>query len=228
MSLQREEVEKLLAPALVLGLPDVALDEIRARRDACKRVEDLVSYLRRVVQGQLDLVKAETSLRVGGARGDLGALVDSLPGILAGPASGLGGGSRPVTSTHSMSTSSEMFDVTNDMTPGELAAALSPELGEILLGSGLPAANLGSFTDNELADLGRQLRDQEQELSEQRRTLHERIDLLQATIVERYKSGEADIDNLLAEAGSEAATGIADSEAATGTATAEADRSEGP
>ncbi|HEV8063443.1 MAG TPA: hypothetical protein VGP46_01370 [Acidimicrobiales bacterium] len=191
MSLQREDVDKLLAPGLVVGLPDVALDEVRTRRDACKRVEDLVSYLRRVVQGQLDLVQAEASLRLSGARGDLGALVDSLPGILAGPPKGAttSGGSRPVASNHSMANTGEMFDMPND---------LSPELGEILFGSGsMPAANLGSFTDAELAELGQRLSLQEQELSEQRRALHERIDLLQATIVERYKSGAADIDSLL-------------------------------
>jgi hypothetical protein len=252
MSLQREDVDKLLAPALVDGLGDVELAELRGRRDACKRVEDMVSYLRRVVQGQIDLVEAEVAQRAaGGSRGDVTALVENLAGILSGPApapapapgagagpgpdAGAGPGDasgtaprtsagdprdggragdslataqhRPVGAVHNMSALAEMFEEPSDLTPDEIAAALSPELAETLFpGGSLPGANLGSFTDAELVTLGEALRRQEHDLSEQRHTLHERIDLLQATIVDRYKSGAADVDSLLAEADAELAS----------------------
>ncbi|MGH9172428.1 MAG: hypothetical protein ACRD0Z_16410 [Acidimicrobiales bacterium] len=190
MSLQRQDVDKLLAPALVAGLPDVALDEVRARRDACKRVEDLVSYVRRVIQGQLDLVTAEMAMRAGGTRGDLETLVERLPDILAGPAANPNQ-ARPVVSAQSV-----------PVGEFEPPAPLST-----LGGGSLLAANIGSFSDAELQELSRHLQVQEKELSEQRHALHERIDLLQASIVERYKSGAADIDSLLVDAEADGSEG---------------------
>jgi hypothetical protein len=197
----------LLAPAFVDGLGEAGLDDVRHRRDECKRVEDMVSYLRRVIQGQIDLVTAEVALRRGGARGDVGQLVDDLPNILAGPAGPLptGGQARPIGAVHNMSALQEAFEDSSDLTPDEIAAALSPELAETLFpGGSLPGANLGSFTDPELVELAVNLREQEQALSAQRRVLHERIDQLQAAIVERYKSGVADVDSLLADMESQA------------------------
>ena len=51
-------------------------------------------------------------------------------------------------------------------------------------------------------DVGRFIREQresahEAELSARRRTLHERIDVLQAEITRRYKTGEASVESLL-------------------------------
>ncbi len=200
MSLQRQDLDKLLAPALVDGLGEVDLEEIRARRDACKHVEDLMSYLRRVVQGQIDLVNAEIEARAAGAGGDSGQLVEDLPTILAGrhqqPAGGRGG------SGHAMAGFSDMLDDESDLNPEDIAAAISPELAATLFpGGSLPGANLSTFTDAELSELAEKLRRQEHELSAQRHVIHERIDQFQAVIVQRYKSGVADSDALLTGSG---------------------------
>jgi len=85
-------VDQLLEPAFADGLTTMDTGELRARRDQCQRAEVAVSYVRRVLQGELDLVQAELSARSAGTRGDVGSLVKNLPAILAD--SGSRSGSR--------------------------------------------------------------------------------------------------------------------------------------
>jgi hypothetical protein len=202
MRLRRQDVETLLSPGYVEGVEAAAVGEVRRRRDECQRAELVVSYLRRVTQGELDLVIAEIDLRAAGARGDVGRLVQELPAILAA--------SHPVTVPRPPSEVTVDFASSPSPSPrgwqGNEEAILEDLIGEALdselagteLGRrALPVANLGSFTDAELAELVERMRDDEASLSAQRRQLHERIDMLQAAIVERYKSGAASIDSLL-------------------------------
>jgi hypothetical protein len=210
MSLRREDVERLLAPEFVEDLVDASVDEIRTKRAQCRRVEDLVSYLRRVVQGQIDVVTAERAMREHGARGDhQSRLVEDLPSILAGsPTSGAAGPrpepggtattGRQATSLLAMAAVSEVFADEEDLAPDEIAAVMPAGLDELTFsGSMLPGANLESFANAELDELVERLREYEALMSAERHTLHERIDQLQTIMVERYKSGAADSDALL-------------------------------
>ncbi|HKH88641.1 MAG TPA: hypothetical protein VKA05_07445 [Acidimicrobiales bacterium] len=209
MSLQRRDVDRLLAPEFVQGLADAPVAELRRRRDQCRRVEDLVSYLRRVVQGQLDLIHAEIEMRVTGSGGDDGRLVDDLPSILAGsPAGGAGGGAEHAagawssghqgTSLLAIPAVADMFSEYEELSPTEIAAVIAPELVETTFQNGtLPGANLGTYSDAELRKVMERLGEHETQLSAERRILHEQIDHLQAMIVERYKTGAADADALL-------------------------------
>jgi hypothetical protein len=212
MGLQREDVDRLLSPEFVEGLADAPVVVLRSKRAECRRVEDLVSYLRRVVQGQIDLVVAEMELRLGGVTDHQHRLVEDLPSILAGSHSsggGLGssytqghepqlGGSRQATSLLAMPAVTEVFAEEVGLAPDEIAAVISPELAATTFKGGtLPGANLESFADTELTELVERLRRHEAALSAERRVLHERIHLLQAIVVERYKSGAAHADTLL-------------------------------
>ncbi|MFZ0172332.1 MAG: hypothetical protein WAL04_11675 [Acidimicrobiales bacterium] len=211
--LQRQDVDRLLSPEFVEGLTDAPVGELRSKRAECRRVEDLVSYLRRVIQGQIDLVVAEMELRLGGGLSDhQHQLVEDLPSILAGshaPGASIGssggtdhgvdlGGSHQTTSLLAMPAVTEVFAEEAGLAPDEIAAVISPELAATTFKGGtLPGANLGSFADGELTELVERLRRHEAVLSAERRVLHERIDLLQAIVVERYKSGAAHADSLL-------------------------------
>ncbi len=202
MRLRRQEVETLLSAAYIEGLELAAVEEVRRRRDECQRAESVVSYLRRVIQGELDLVTAEMDLRAAGARGDVERLVEELPAIL--------GASRSVSVSRSPAEVTVRFDVSSPPSArgwrGNEDAILEDLVGHSFDrepdGNGRdrpasPGANLGTFTDAELAELVERMRDDEASLSAQRRQLHERIDLLQAAIIERYKSGAATADSLL-------------------------------
>ena len=74
-----------------------------------------------------------------------------------------------------------------------------PGVGQ-LVAVGLPGADrrrVETDRDGLCRTLADRLTVIEERISDQRRTLHERIDKLQAEIVSRYKTGEATVDGLL-------------------------------
>lgn len=228
MALRKQDVDRLLAPEFAAGMEEASIADLRRRREECLRAEVVISYLRRVLQGELDLVRAESSLRSSGSRGDLAKLVEDLPAILTRGASGrsesgtaggsgddvgVGDGSAKA-STSRPSTVGEPSHLSLVTMPGIgdawsepsdedidelIGGALSSELVEPSLpGGSLPGASLGTFSDEELATVEERLAENEKTLSDLRRRLHKRIDELQAAIVERYRSGSASADSLLA------------------------------
>jgi anti-sigma-K factor RsiG len=175
------ELDRLFAPDYLAGLPDRSMEEIRAMRDECQEAETAVSFLRRVAQGRLDIV--HVYLNEDGAEDgavDLNKLVERLPEIIgAGPP-------RPPG-------------------PGRLPASMGPDLRHADLTDGIDAVldatrigELPTMDRAKLQDIADQLGALEAQISDNRRSLHERIDKLQGEIVDRYKRGDASPDGLLA------------------------------
>ena len=170
---------RLLAPDYLGDLRARTLDEIRAMRTECQEVEVGLSYLRRLVQGRLDIVAAEQRRRAqGGEPFDTADLVEHLPEILAEHGrAGTGPGRLPTL-----------------IAPGddpELTAELDELVGPDTLGG------IDEIDDADVTRLIEQLGDLEHRVSAQRRALHERIDALQAELTRRYKTGEATVESLL-------------------------------
>ena len=148
-------------------------------RAECQQVEAGLSYLRRLVQGRLDIVAAELSRRIEGLEpSDLASLVDQLPEILGHNVQAPGLGRLP--------TSLEMPDNLDQITV---------ELEGILHFTSL--TGLVEITDDELRDLVDRLTEYERTVSDRRRALHDHLDALQAEIVRRYKTGEVSVESLL-------------------------------
>ena len=192
MSLRGDDLNTLCSPSFLEGLGDASVVELRERRDACQRAEAVLSYLRRVLQGELDLVVAEIELRSGSGTSDVGRLVEELPTILASGVPRSGGGSgRGVQGIPE--------PVVDDASLEELLADLIGEdpADETRPGGLLAGANLCTFSQAELINTLERLRTEEALLSSKRRILHEHIDAIQAAIVDRYKTGAADPDSLL-------------------------------
>src|ERR1700760_4162837 len=77
----KRRVDKVLASDYRVGLEDMPLPEVRALRDEAGQEETDLSYLRRLLQGRIDIVSAEITRR---ADGDAAAtLVEDLSHILA-------------------------------------------------------------------------------------------------------------------------------------------------
>lgn len=199
MGITARDLDSLCSPAYLEGADHAPVTELRERRDVCQRAELLLSYLRRVVQAETDLVAAEIVLRKDTGESDVERLVAELPRIL------VSGPSRPEPSSqHVPAPATEVLAPITDLEGAETAEELlSSVLG--IDGAGapnpaglLPGANLCTFDDGELLVVLERLREQETVLSRRRRALHERIDELQAMIVDRYKTGAADPDTLLA------------------------------
>jgi len=175
------KVEEILAPGYLGELADLPMETLRARRQECQALEASLSYLRRLVQGRLDIVLAELQRRRDGTGdGGLRSLVDQLPEILSDHLRTPGNGRPPAV-----------------MAPADLEVD-----GEVLgrLDAVADADRLGrlpSAGDADVQALVEPLSALEQDVSAQRRALHERIDGLQREIVRRYKTGQADVDSLL-------------------------------
>lgn len=159
---------------------DVALlrlSELRAMRRDAQRDEADLSYVRRLLQGRIDILRAELARR-GGAAAPAGAgLVDRLPEIL--------------TDAPARHRSSARHVTVGTPHREEYRALAADMLAEVEL------SDLDARTDDELgAGLSRLVR-YEQQVSRRRQQLQHTADDCGAEIARRYRDGEAQVDDLL-------------------------------
>jgi hypothetical protein len=199
MGLHQKDIDRLLEPELTSSLEEVPVAELRIRRDACQHAEVEFSYVRRLLQGELDIVAAELEARGKGVRGDAGRLVEELPMILAGSHANAPSPGRAHEPQLMMAGFSEEWSEQRELALEDLVLeVLTAELkGDETRQPLLPGANLGAFGDEELRALAGLLRSAETSVSARRRKLHDQIDQLQTAVVERYKVGAAGSDILL-------------------------------
>jgi hypothetical protein len=159
-------------------MPSPADDSSRTPKST-DLAEQALSYLRKLIQGRLDIVHTYLEHPGSDALRDLGTLVNDLPGILSsGPGRPSGGGHLPQL-----------------LSPDTEEADLTAELDAIL-----GADEIGTLADmdiDQLTDIAGRLEVLEKRVSADRRALHERIDALQAELVDRHKTGRASVDGLL-------------------------------
>ncbi|MEV1048001.1 ABC transporter substrate-binding protein [Streptomyces sp. NPDC049916] len=161
------------------GFGGLRLPELRTLRREAQRDEADLSYVRRLVQGRVDILRAElTRRRDPEAPVEEAAVVSRLSEILADAPSRHRSSARHVTLT----------------TPrGDEFRQLAAEtLSEVEL------SDLGARTDEELhTAMGRLVR-YEQQVSRRRHELQRTADDCGAEIARRYRDGEAQVDDLLA------------------------------
>ena len=179
MPSSQEDLTRLLDPDYLADVDSLTLDDTRRMRAECQEAEASLSYLRRLIQGRLDIVHAYMERPEGSAAPDLSSVVENLAGILAGPGRPTGPSRNPV--LHSPDT--------------DQMAELTVELDAILGADDV--ARLATLDDAQLSDLAVRLRELENRVSTERLGLFDRIDTLQAELVERHKSGNASLDGLL-------------------------------
>ena len=161
-------------------LASLSLADLRGRRDAIVSTETGLSYLRRLVQGPLDLVRGELESRAAGERRDLADLVDGLGDVLAESGRGTAGGRIPMR-----------------LEPGEIDAEMAAELQRVTEG-GSRTAGVATADDDELVAFAAELDALERQVSAQRRRLHRTIDVLNGELARRYRSGEATVESAFA------------------------------
>ncbi|MFJ5711951.1 ABC transporter substrate-binding protein [Streptomyces sp. NPDC093105] len=159
-------------PGYELG--GLRLSELRAlRRDAQSDEADL-SYVRRMLQGRIDILRAELARRTDPEA----PVLDRLSEILA-----------DVPSRHR----SSARHVTLSTPRGEEYRRLAAEmLSEVEL------SDLTARTDEELHTAMGRLAGYEQQISQRRQALQRTADDCGAEIARRYREGEAQVDDLLA------------------------------
>ncbi|MFH8630407.1 ABC transporter substrate-binding protein [Streptomyces lydicus] len=160
-------------PATDPDLSGLGLPELRVvRRDSQQEEADL-SYLRRLLQGRIDILRAEIARRTA----QHSPLLDRLPEILA-----------DLPSRHRSSARHVTLGTPHSEEYRRLAEEM---LGEVEL------SDLTARTDQELHDaMGRLIR-YERQVSRRRSSLQRTTDDCSAEIARRYREGEAQVDDLL-------------------------------
>ena len=160
------------------GLESWSLQDVRARRDEATEIETQLSYLRRMIQGSLEIVAAERTARREGGSANMSQLVEQMPTILADNVHAPGLGRMP-----------------SIMAPGEIDPELAARLDAILPASTL--AGIDKLDDEDLSTTVSGLTDFEREISSLRKAVFNTLGSLEDEIVRRYRSGEATVDSLL-------------------------------
>ncbi|MBM7169817.1 ABC transporter substrate-binding protein [Streptomyces sp. G44] len=168
----------LLPEVPVRDLAARRLPELRELRRAAQQDEADLSYVRRLLQGRIDILRAEIARRGETLKPTLeAAVVDRLSEILADAPARQRSSARHVTlgTPHSE----------------EYRLLATEMLAEVAL------SDLAARTDDELhAAMGRLVR-YEQQVSRRRQALQRTADDCSAEITRRYREGEAQVDDLL-------------------------------
>ena len=173
---RNRRIDRVLAEDYLMGLSQLSLEDVRARRAEAEQEEADLSYTRRMIQGRLDILRAELNRRDGALSG---SLVEGLSTILAdeprGAARGMG---RHVTVEPSRVDSHRRY-----------VEALVADVD---------LSDVSARSTDELAHALRTLSEEEQAVSAKRRAVHGVLDACSAEITRRYREGEADVGALLA------------------------------
>jgi hypothetical protein len=171
----KRRIDRVLAEGFLADLSSHSIAELRAMRADAEQEEADVSYVRRLLQGRIDIISAELERRQGNDSET--SLVDALPRILAddrGEPFGLGQ-HRTVepsrVSEHRRRVESMVADV--------------------------DISNVMAHSDDEIARALDVLETEERGTSETRRRVQAVADACAAEITRRYREGEADVEDLL-------------------------------
>jgi hypothetical protein len=175
----RRRVDRVLAPDYVTDLPALGLEDVRHRRAEAEQEEVDLSYARRLLQGRLDILRAERETRttqgavIRRPRTDV-EIVGALSRILAdGPRTdhGMGRYLGNVTPTR----------VGEHRREAERAVA---DVG---------GSDLAALTDESLDEAVTRLADIERRISRTRRSVQIVVDALTQEIARRYATGEIEV-----------------------------------
>lgn len=171
----RRRLDRVLAADYLTGIDARILAEVRRLRDDAEQEETDLSYLRRLLHGRIDILKAELSRRNGESEGDL---IASLPHILAD-------GARPAPRGLGRHLAVEPTAV-NEHRRGP----------EVLLND-VDSADLPARSTEELTAVMTALEAEERSYSDQRRAVQRVVDACSAEITRRYREGSASVTDLL-------------------------------
>ncbi|MEU3255463.1 aerial mycelium formation protein [Streptomyces sp. NPDC006997] len=171
---QRTDSPRMPGEAPERDLTVLSLPELRTLRRDAQRDEADLSYVRRLLQGRIDILRAELARRGPSAAA---SVVERLPEILTDAPARYRSSARHVTVG----------------TPyGEEYRRLAAEmLAEVELSA------LDARTDGELTSAMGRLVGYEQQVSRRRQRLQRTADGCSAEIARRYREGEAQVDDLL-------------------------------
>ena len=182
--MSEDRLEWVLSPSFLDGLDTLDTDQLRTRRVAAEAEEEAVSYIRRLLQGRLDILRAELRHRHESGSDVAGDLLSQLSAVLSDD--------HP-DQRDTLGTRATRLRVPTDTEPHQ------QRLDEVVAGSSLD--DLEDLPVETLEVYVSRLTEFEQQLSATRRQLFDRIDALRNELAARYKDGRAAVSDLLVERG---------------------------
>ncbi len=171
----RRRIDLVLGEGFADGLPELELDDLRGRRREAEQEEADLSYIRRMLQGRMDILRAELARRAAG--GD--KIVEHLSAVLADTGR----------SDHGLG----RFLRVEPSRVDEHRRLVEQVIADV------GVSDVEGRTDDDLRGALARLEDFEQHVSEDRKAVQVVMDKLTAEVAARYKSGSANVDDLLAE-----------------------------
>lgn len=198
----RRRLDRILERGYLDGLTELSTREIRAMRDECEEEESGVSFARRMLQGKLDILRAEALRRQeSGSNDDLQSLLDALPQILSDRdrlQAREGGAERCGSEAREGGSEDVPGPPLRPRVPRSLFPSVHHQRREIeRLVEEHTLALLEEKPTEELSEMVHLLAEKERELSELRRQLFDRLDALQEELTRRYQRGEASVSEVL-------------------------------
>lgn len=173
----RRRIDRVLAPDYVRDLAQLDLAEVRSRRDDAAQEETDLSYLRRLLHGRIDIVRAEQKRRrEGGSSSVVERLAEILADNVVGPAPSGAGRHQSL----------------------EPSRAEAHRRHVEALVSDADLSDVSSLPDERLDLALRTYSAEEESVSKRRREVQRVVDALNDEIGARYKAGSASVDTLLA------------------------------
>ncbi len=175
----KRRIDRVLAEDFLGDLGAADLTEIRARRHDAEQEEADLSYVRRMLQGRMDILRAELARRAGEGDDDHDKVVDRLSQILSDSARDDHGRGR--------------FLAVEPSRVDEHRRAVEQVIADVGI------SDVEGHSDDELRAALARLEESEQDVSSTRHRVQEVMDALTAEVAGRYKSGAANVEDLLAE-----------------------------
>jgi hypothetical protein len=172
----QRRIDRVLAPGFAAEAAGLDLDELRARRDEAEAEEADISYLRRLLQGRLDILRAELVRRARGGDRDVAGLLAGLPAILSDEDPG-----------------------TFNAVPRVLLPSRADQHRRRVerLVSDETVARLPELDADELVEAVDVLAREEAAVSASRRAVQQVVDALRSELARRYRDGTAQVSQLL-------------------------------
>jgi hypothetical protein len=172
-------IDRVLEESFVADLESLDFAELRARRREAEQEEADLSYVRRMLQGRMDILRAELSRRSGG-QGSEQSVIDHLSEILS---------DRGGRDDHG----SGRFLTVEPSRVDEHRRAVEQVIAD------LGISDVEGHSDDEIRAALTRVEEFERNVSEDRRQVQQVMDALTGELTRRYRTGAASVEDLLAE-----------------------------
>jgi FtsZ-binding cell division protein ZapB len=172
----QRRIDRVLDPRFVADVGQLDLAELRTRREEVEAEEADISYLRRLLQGRLDILRAELVRRSRGGEHDVAGLLAGLPEILSDDAPGTFSAIPRI-----------LVPPRADQHRRRVERLVSDET----------IARLPELDVEELTRAVEVLAQEEESVSTHRRAVQRVVDVLRGELARRYRNGSAQISELL-------------------------------